>query len=604
MMIRRLFPALLSMALVACQTPYVEQSHQHLSQSNYNNSPDIPALVLQKPQLPPPVPQARRENKPRHFTVVVTQAPVRELLTSIAQDARLNADVHPAIDGVVTLNAIRQTLPQILDRIADQTRVRWSIKNDTIVIEPDTPFLKTYNIDYVNIVRQMKSSIGASSSVSNSSDSGGSNSGGSEGGSNSQSNISNESKHDFWKNLIQSLENMLAQEDRVSVHTQIQNQGSLADAQSAAQGAAALGQKVSGGGLAADGSPAQNNQNSSSGGQNSVRIVAHPETGTLSIRANAQQHQHIASFLRQIMQSAHRQVLIEATIAEVELSRNFDAGIDWTRILSGGRLTYSQSFSSLLAPNRIASSFALPVMSYTNAAGTVASTVKMLEQFGKTKVLSSPKMMALNNQAAMLKATRDIPYFTLEVERTEATANSPAVVTYSSELKTVSEGIVMNIQPQIAANGEITLNVRPTISKIIGSVRDPAVDLALGRAGVPNAVPVVQVRELESTLRLSSGQIAILGGLIQDEVEDHQVGIPGFSRLPLLGNFFKYRSDSSKKTELVVFLKPTLVNDPNIQTDLNPVREMLPAQDFFDRTDYDQLAKGYPAFSKGKVKSK
>lgn len=599
MMIRRLvFSTLSALALASCQTPYVEQSQQHLNQNEYNKNPNIPNIVTQPARLAPTPKHQRPTQAPRYLTVVVTQAPVRELLTSIAQDSRLNADVHPAIDGIVTLNAIRQTLPQILDRIADQTRVRWSIKNDTIVIEPDTPFLKTYNIDYVNISRQMKSSMGASSSVSGSSDSKDS------GGSSSASLISNESKHDFWKNLIQGLETMLSQEDRVSVHSQIQNANPINDAQNLAQGAAPTGQKVSGGGLAADGSPANKSSDSGSGGQNSVRIVAHPETGTLSIRANAQQHRHIASFLQQIMQSAHRQVLIEATIAEVELRRDFDAGIDWQRILSGGRLTYSQNFSSLIAPDRIASSFAVPALIYTNVGNTVGATLKMLEQFGKTKVLSSPKLMALNNQAAMLKATRDIPYFTLEVQRTEGTENTIPRTTYTSELKTVSEGIVMNIQPQIAANGEITLSVRPTISKVIGYMRDPAVDLAIGDANVPNAVPVVQVRELESTLRLSSGQIAILGGLIQDEVEDHQVGIPGLSRLPLLGNLFKYRSDHSKKTELVVFLKPTLVNDPNIQTDLAPVREMLPEQDFFDRTDYDQIAKGYPAFSKGKVKAK
>lgn len=605
--------------LAACQTPYNELSKQHLTQPSKVLPNDIPKIVTQSKiaQLPPAPP-------PQTFTVVVTQADVRGLLFSIANDAKIDVSIHipehkdelgNRIPIPVTLNAIRQPLPQILDRIAEQTGLRWSIKNKTIIVELDTPYLKTYNIDYVNVARSAKSSIGATSSVGVTE--GGS--GGDKTSNSSSSSIENESKHEFWKNLISALDTMLNQFDLgagaeaigKAAGKAVTGTGETID--TAKDGASAttknkndqqIAQRVAGNEAATqtESSDVQNLAKLSAARTaaqtqaDKSRIIAHPETGTISILATEQQHRQIQTFLNQITQNAHRQVLIEVTIAEVELNHNFSAGIDWSGSFKGGQYKYSQSFSTLVTPSeQVSSQTPLPIFNYVSSAGNILSAVKLMEDFGKTKVLSSPKLMALNNQAAMLKATQDVPYFTLEIERTEATNNTPARDKYTSTLKTVSEGIVMNIQPQIAPNGEITLNVRPTISKIIGYVRNPAVDLVLRDPSIPNGVPVVQVRELESTLRLSSGQIAILGGLIQDKVTDLQVGLPGFNRLPIFGNAFKYRSDSSKKTELVVFLKPTLVNDPNIATDLNTTRELLPNDTFFKATDYDRVSRGYPS---------
>lgn len=153
---------------------------------------------------------------------------------------------------------------------------------------------------------------------------------------------------------------------------------------------------------------------------------------------------------------------------------------------------------------------------------------------------------------------------------------------------------MMSVLPQISATGQISLNVRPTITHITGYISDPAVALALaGTSTAQSLVPKVEVREMESTLRLSSGEIGVLGGLIQDSISDQSDGLPGLGMIPGLGRLFSHKTDTSKKTELVVFLRPTVVNDPSLNGDLSAFRDHLPSNGFFDRRDgYRQVGGG------------
>ncbi len=595
----------LATALVGCQTPYVEKSSQHLSEPT--PPADVAAIPAPVAALPTPPRPNSTTPAPQTYTVVVTNAPVRELLASIARDARLNIDVHPGIDGVVSLNAIRQTLPQILDRVANQVSVRWRMMGDTLVIEPDRPFLRTYSVNYVNLVRKSKSDTQTSTVVRSGgsvSASGGSSSSGGGGtdGSGSTAKIENEGENRFWERLIKNLEDLLREDDRVSaIQTRIETGNSALNSPIAAPPVPPSANPLAA--LTALNAATNSAVPASTGAQQqtqqvdkAILIIANPETGTISVRATEVQHKKVREFLDRLTSSAQRQVLIEATIVEVELSHGFESGINWTDVFgTNGRFVYSQNFASLVTSS---------LVSTTNSkAGTAADTIKLLEKFGKTKVLSSPRLMALNNQPAMLKVVKDVPYFTISVKRTDATSTAPEKVEYTSVINTVSEGVVLGLTPQISQGGEIALNVRPTITRIVDYASDPAVELVVAQlanrnnsaAPIQSLIPVVQVRELESTLRLSDGQIGVLGGLIQDRVGDDQQGVPGLGRLPVVGNLFKYRKDNATKTELVVFLKPTIVRDPNIATDLKSSRGMLPTDQFFrDPDDYAKVTEGMP----------
>jgi len=180
----------------------------------------------------------------------------------------------------------------------------------------------------------------------------------------------------------------------------------------------------------------------------------------------------------------------------------------------------------------------------------------------------------LNNQTALLKVVDNNVFFSIKVTPavlgTNGTPTSPA--TYESKLETVPVGFVMSVTPQISESDEVTLNVRPTITRIVGYVQDP--NPALGT--VVSKVPVIQARELESLMKVSSGQIAVMGGLMQDSVDNAKDGIPGLSSVPVLGNLFSYRNENNTKTELVIFMRPVVVKDASVNGDYKDYRYMLP----------------------------
>ena len=114
------------------------------------------------PLLPEPSPVEPFER----YTVVVNEVPVKELLFALARDAKVNVDIHPDIHGVVTINAVEQTLPQILKRISNQVDMRYEYEGDNLIISQDTPFLRTYKVDYVNLSRETTSTSTVSTQIS------------------------------------------------------------------------------------------------------------------------------------------------------------------------------------------------------------------------------------------------------------------------------------------------------------------------------------------------------------------------------------------------------------------------------------------------------
>jgi MSHA biogenesis protein MshL len=199
--------------------------------------------------------------------------------------------------------------------------------------------------------------------------------------------------------------------------------------------------------------------------------------------------------------------------------------------------------------------------------------LNLLRAFGDLKVLSSPKIMALNNQTAVLKVVRNVVFFEIDVQPgfiSLAGSSDPVVDTTA---KTVPAGFIMTVTPQINETGQITLNVRPTISSIVDRVADPNPELV---GDIVNLVPEIEVREMESVLKLNNGQIAVLGGLIQDTVRKDTRSVPLLSDLPILGDtIFKSRTREYGKTELVILLRPVVIRNPSINADLGPYRPFL-----------------------------
>ena len=530
-----------------------------------------PAPVRAAPTLPPPKPSAPVPT----YTVVVNDVPVKDLLFSIARDTQYNIDLHPGITGNVSLNAVQEPLPAILDRIARQANLRYEMHGRTVSIMPDSPFVKTYTVNYVNVARNTTSSVGVAAQIA--STGGGIGTGSSSGsstttGNSSTTTVSSESNNDLWTVLAENIRTILAGTRAVTQSNA--ERAARMDAEKAERAervSQAEAASKAGAGAASLFTAAFANQPA---GDSKYDVAVNPVAGTVTVLGTAQQQDLVQQYLDRVMQSAQRQVLIEATIVEVSLKDQYRAGIDWSKALQGAT---GWSINTLGGGTNALADALTPFIqaTYTKSGSNgFAAAIDLLESFGNTRVLSSPKLMALNNQTALLKVVDNLVYFNVKADTT-TTANVGTTTTFTTTPQTVPVGIVMTMTPQINENGMVSLTVRPTISRNVGFVRDPNPSIPVD---IPNQVPVIQVREMESLLQIRSGQTVILGGLIQDDRNNARDGIPGLSRPEGIGAVFGQHERINSQTELVIFLRPIVVSNPTLESDeLRQFQRLLPS---------------------------
>ena len=477
---------------------------------------DIPPVVLQVPIIAAPEPAEPLQT----FTVVATDLPANELLFALARDARINLDIDPAIDGRVSINAIDQTLPQILKRVSRQVALRYYLDGPNLVVAKDSPFMRTYRVDYLNMVRNTESSVGIETALGEAGDDGGATGG-------SQTSVTNTSSNDFWKSLEANLE-ALSQINGVA-------------------------------------------------GQ----VISHRESGTVSVFTSSMGHENIQRFIDAVVGSARRQVLIEATVVEVRLNDEFQAGVDWSYL--------SETDGWSIGQNLLSTTTSLPGLGVgpvtelsffdSNASRDITGAIRALDVFGDVSVMSSPKIMALNNQTSILKVADNVVYFEIDAtSNVSGGVDSVITQTFDTTAKTVPVGFVMNVTPFITKDGEVLLNIRPTITRVLRFVNDPNPTLA--EAGVVSQIPEIQVREIESVLRVSSGSTAVLGGLMSDASQQTDSGLPGLHDVEDVGVLFGTKTREFIKSELVIFLRPRIIEDASIETSLQDFKKFLKPETF------------------------
>jgi general secretion pathway protein D len=539
--------------------------------------------------------------RPETYGVVVNNIAVQDLLFALARDARINIDIYPGIGGTVTLNAVDQTLEQLLTRIARQVDVRWEMAGTTLAIMPDSPFLRLYRVDYVNVARDTAGTVTVTTQIASTGAPAGApgttviNT-----GNNSQTRIENKSQHRFWETLERNIKEILRETDKVlpegtseTVIEHADQQETSGTGQAARPQLPAMPQASPASpvrrtapqpqaGIAASQNPAVFQQSGTTvvrrtTFREAASVIVNPETGIVSVRATSRQHDKVREFLDEVTAAARRQVLIEATVVEVSLSDNYQQGIDWQALPLGraGFRLIQQAAGSISAP--AASLLQLSYVNRASRAGDLSATVKLLDAFGGVKVLSSPKLSVINNQTAVLKVVDNLVYFTI---RADTTSNqTTTTTTYTTNLNSVPVGLVMNVTPQISGDGTVLLAIRPSISRKFGEVVDPNPDLQ--RLGIKNSIPVIRTREMESMIRVADGNIAVMGGLMEDMLESADQSVPAVSRLPLIGRLFENRDDSRRKTELVVFLRPTVIKEASLAAGYAAFRDRLPDSGFF-----------------------
>jgi general secretion pathway protein D len=568
--------ALVSLTAACGQAP-IKPAATHVRDEGHPAG-TIPPPVQIAPVLPKPEPTVR----PETYSVVVNRVPAQELLFALARDARLQIDIDPALSGLVTLNAVDQTLPQLLARIARQIDMRYEMDGQNLVVMRDTPFLRSYKIDYLSANRNVSMRSTASTQFGGSGTTAGGSAGA--GATGALSTIEVTAQNHLWESIVQNVREILRETDKIIPGT--------TSVPAAAPTPPPPPQASTTGTTPAPAATPQPIVTSTF--QEAAAVIANRESGLLFVRATSKQHERVQEFLDQVMSGAKRQVLIEATVAEVQLRNEYQRGIEWSKLPSTGPggtgFTVQQpaaiSGTTGFNPNPF-------VVGFVSVARNLSFNLKLLEQFGDVRVLSSPKLSVLNNQTAVLRVTRDIIYFTITPSTQPITiAAGGAGVTLQASFTTTpnvaAEGFMMAVLPQINDADAIVLNVKPTIRRQVGSARDP--NPALQGLSAQNDIPIFETREFDSILRLQSGDAAVLAGLMQDQVDSTDTGIPGVRSIPIIGEALSQRAELTRKTELVIFLRATVIRDASVEGDFREFKNQLPTDDFFRKPNPQRVA--------------
>lgn len=480
-----------------------------------------PVVTIQKKA--PPVPDVSdillKPRKPQlgvNKTVslsVTEDVPITDVFIELARLADVDIEIEPNIKGGVIFRAKNKPFQEVVERLADLAGLRYSTEGGVLRISKNTPFVETYKVNFLNTVRSGSGSVDVSANVLSAGEGGGDSI--SSGSSNS---ISAEYDGDIWTSIESSLVAILASERNAAVNLNRQ-------------------------------------------------------AGMIIVNATADGQERVRSYISQVKDFYGTQVLIEAKIVEIQLADQFRSGVNWEFLdvnagiaspLTQG-VTAASGFSGTSAVDLAANAATL---NFGRSDGDITAAVTLAQVFGTTKTLSSPRLMALNQQQAVLTFARNEIYYTVSLEEeTEQQASGDDVSSFSvdSTLNTIPIGIILTLQPIIdVENNEIIMNVRPTLSRTTGiTVEDPGVALIAERLGVggtvSSSVPQVEVRELDSMMRIRNGEIMVIGGMIEQRIVNQDSGVPYLSEVPIFGNAFKTVDKELAAVQTVIFIKATIV---------------------------------------------
>ena len=299
---------------------------------------------------------------------------------------------------------------------------------------------------------------------------------------------------------------------------------------------------------------------SSSASQANGSVVANKNSGFFTIYANTRQHLAIEKYLNEVSKNSSAQVLIEAKIVEVALNDSFSAGIDWAHkswASIGGASSGASSFTTKNNYSTTGGLSYLPGKSVKifGLGPDINLAVKALSTFGVTKAISSPRISAINNQKSTLTFANKLVYFKIEqTAGVASTANNPGTGNVANSTKQEeSVGVILNLTPSInLKTNEVTISIEPKFTTKNNEVPDPV--------NKDNLIPVIVTRELKTIAKIQSGNVLVLGGLMEDSSSNSQTGVPFVSKIPVVGWFFKFVNRSSSIKETVIFIKATIIN--------------------------------------------
>lgn len=468
----------------------------------------------------------------KRLDIAASDVGAQAFFAALVEDSPYSVAVHPEVTGNITLNLKDVTLPEAIDVI--QQIYGFDIKQQGRIIQVFPAGIRTETIplNYLFVKRFGASSTSINSggvsendpnssngNNSNSRNNNRNNSSNNQNGQNNQSftsgiNIYTENESDFWKELKETLVTLVGQTEGRSV-------------------------------------------------------IVSPQAGLVTVRALPSEIAAVKKFINDTQSHLRRQVIIEAKIMEVTLNDDYQQGVKWDQVLGHvGSTDIGFSTTGQLAGNAIASTIGgTTAISFTNQ--DFSGVIELLQTQGNVQVLSSPRITATNNQKAVIKVGDD-EYFVTEVSSTTTTGTA-TTTTPEVELTPFFSGIALDVTPQINENGEVILHIHPSVTLTNEQIKV----ITLGDDEF--ALPLAQssVRESDTIIRANSGEIVVIGGLIETRRVDMESKTPLLGDIPLMGELFKSKSQTTQKKELIIMLKPVVIGQDTWKNQLKDARQLL-----------------------------
>jgi MSHA biogenesis protein MshL len=489
------------------------------------------------PQMPPQTaPTAAAAPAAPRFDLAVRELDVRQLLAGLATDGEENIVVHPEVGGSVSLQLRDVSVAEVLGVLRDVYGYQIRPSTSGWYVFPATLQTRVYPLNYLNVERAGFSQTRVSSGQVSQQGGGEQVSSGDGGAQVSGSIIETRSQASLWSEVEAALRTIIGESESDEL---------------------------------------------------ARSVVVSPQSGMVVVRALPGELREVETYLRETQQNLHRQVILEAKIVEVELAEGYQSGVNWAALgdsggdslllgQTGGGSVFGSGLSEIagnggvldpgnLAPvsNTETSAFG-GVFSAALKLGDFAAFIELLGRQGEVQVLSSPRVSTINNQKAVIKVGSD-EYFVTEISSGDVsgTGNTGNTIAPDITLTPFFSGIALDVTPQIDAAGGVTLHIHPSVTEVIDQTKTVTVN------GQTQSLPLAlsSVRESDSVVHATSGQLIVIGGLMQNRASDETAGVPLLKDLPLIGELFRHNKRSTRKSELVILLRPLVVDNPSVWAD-------------------------------------
>lgn len=477
---------------------------------------------------------------------ITEKSPLRNVLTKLAEDAKTPIVLGFKGNPRIIYRADKRPFRDILQEICDLASLKIIFHSTHVEVQDDIPYIATYSLPFLTLIRSNQNVTSLSTGILNAQESQGNL------GNSSTTSLKGETKMTFWEDMESNLNDLLKKMTLDEVP---------------------LFQKPKGLAYQEMGKEIFENPQVEKKSKTIPYYSLNKQAGFLMFYGTSQHHKVMQIFLNKIKNSLSTQILIEAKVIEVALKDEYKSGINWRNIF-GKTISFNAALGNAVhGGNLLGNGLGTDdIMSFAIKGKDMAAILQLMETFGTVRTLSSPRLTVMNNQSAFLKVAENQVFFQIQYDRQSTFHRNEDVshITASSKIQTIPVGFILVVHPAIDVDTkDIILNLRPTITRITGMKEDPAIKLMARQMkiethdAIKSEIPIVAVREIDSVLRMKSGEVVVLGGLMQEGASNLVAGIPGTEDTPFSFFTHGHRHEESV-VELVIFLRATILNTSQI----------------------------------------